>query len=149
MGLYCLKCKRFAYRNHNSDCTIRDVIPITKDMRGIADRLHRLSFEMLSARCFKHPVTESLYEHTIIVDIEFRHEYSTTILWDMPKGWKWFTEVAGIGWPMMALSYSETFICLGFLSVEERIKEITDEFEAYLDTLDNDALRAIRLLMTC
>jgi ATP adenylyltransferase/5',5'''-P-1,P-4-tetraphosphate phosphorylase II len=115
-------------------------------MRGIADRLHSLGFELLSASCFKYPVKESLYEHTIIIDIEFRSQFSTIILGDLSTGWKWYTEVAGVGWPMMALSYSERFLWLGFISVEQRIKEITDEFETYLDTRDKEALGALRLL---
>ena len=144
--LYCLKCGVWAYKNHK--CNIMSLIPITRDMCGIADRLHSLGLELMSAGCFTHPVKDSFYEHKIIIDIEFKRQYPTTILGGLPTGWVWYTQtVSSDHLSLMALSYSETYVWLGE-TVEERIKQITEEFETYLDTMiDKDGFKAVLTLM--
>ena len=138
----------------NSDKTLsfsglEDLVPITKEMRGIADKMHFLGLDLLSACCFVYPVQESIYEHTIIVDIELKHQYPTMIL-DLPSGWKWYTQTATPDhWPLCAISYSETYVWLGFQSVEDRVQEIITGFEDYLSTKDKTALGAIMLLSDC
>lgn len=150
MGLYCIKCKKWAYRNHNPKCDIMSLIPITKEMRGVADKLYSLGFGLLSVACFVYPVQNSIYEHKIIIDIEFKKDYPDTLLGDLGIGWKWYHQtITDDHWPLMALAYSETFVWLGFISVEERVKEIVTAFEAYLDTRDKTALGAIMLLIEC
>lgn len=145
MSLYCPKCGVWAYRNHK--CDIMSLIPIKAQMRGIVDRLYYLGFDMLSASCFSHPVDGSLYGYSIVMDVVFKKEFSTFLLGDLPVGWVWYTEtITDDHMPLMALGYSEIYMWLGVETVEQRIKQITEEFESFLDTRDKLALEAIRLL---
>lgn len=117
-------------------------------MRGVADKLHSLRFELLSAASFKYPVQGSAYEHTIIIDIELKRTYPETLLPTLQDGWKWYTQtVTDDHLPLSALGYSEQFVWVGFESVEERVEQITAEFIAYLDTRDPEAFKAILTLM--
>lgn len=146
MSLYCLKHKKFAYRNH--PCPINSLIPLKKECRGIADRLYALEIEPLSAAHFVYPVQDSIYEHTIIIDIELKRTYPETLLPALPKNWKWYTQtVTGDQLNLSVLGYSEQFVWVGFQTVEERIKQITKEFINYLDTHDLEAFKAILTLM--
>ncbi len=112
------------------------------------DRLYSLGFDVMSASCFTHPVQDSLYEHRIIMDVEFKKQYLESILGDLPTGWHYYTEtVTSDHYPISILAYNEIFVWLGFISVDERIKQIVTEFEAYLDTRDKAALEAIMLLI--
>lgn len=118
-------------------------------MRGVADKLYNLlGNEMLSASCFVYPVDGSIYDHTIIIDIEFRRQISTMILGDFSIGWKWHTQtVTDDHLPLMALGYSEPYVWSGVLTVEDRVQQIIKEFQAHLDTRDIEAVRAILTLM--
>ena len=146
MPLYCPKCKKWAYRNHK--CSILSLIPITRGMRGVADKLYSLlGNELLSASCFVYPVDGSIYEHTIIIDLEFRRQISTMLLGDFPTGWVWYTQtVTDDHLPLMVLGYSETYVWSGVFTIEDRVQQIIKEFEAHLDTRDIEAVRAIMLL---
>lgn len=148
MSLYCPKCGVWAYKNHK--CNIFSLIPATRDARPLADKLYSLGFDLLSAACFTHPVEGSIYEHSIIVDIEFNRQYIPTILGDLPAGWRYYLEtVSEDHWPISALAYGETYVWLGFETVEERIKQIVTGFVEYLDTRDKVALGAIMMLSDC
>lgn len=148
MSLYCLACRVFAYKNHK--CDIRTVIPIKCEMRGIADRLYALELDPMSAAWFTHPIQDSLYEHGITIDIDFKYQFAPVILGDLPTGWAMYTEtVTPDHLPVMVLIYSERYVWLGFETVEQRVQEIIKEFEEYLDTRDKDALIALRLLTEC
>ncbi len=146
MDLYCPKCRVYAYRNKHK-CPINSLIPVKKECRGIADRLHNLSFELMSAGCFTHPVADSLYEHRITIDIEFKRQYLISILGDLPAGWKWYTEtVTPDHTPLSVIVYSEVYVWLGFETVNQRIKQIVTAFEEYLDRIYKTAFGAIMLL---
>jgi hypothetical protein len=145
MSLYCPKCRKWAYKNHK--CSIFSLIPTTRDARPLVDKLFNLGFDLLSIACLTHPVQGSLYEHTIIVDIEFKRQYISTILGDLPVGWKYYLEtVTDDHWPISALAYGETYVWFGFETIEERIEQIVAGFVEYLDTRDKEALGAIMLL---
>lgn len=143
--LYCLKCHKWAYKNHH--CPINSLISLKKECRGIADRLFLLGFDVMSAGCFTHPVQDSIYEHRITIDIEFRRQYLTSILGDLPAGWKWWTEtITADRTPLSVLAYSEVYVWLGFETIADRITQIVTGFEEYLDRIDNEAFGAIMLL---
>lgn len=149
MSLYCLKHKRWAYRNH--PCPINSLIPLKKECRGIADRLYSLGLDIMSAAYFTYTRENSIYEHSIIIDIEFQREYQypITILGDLPTGWKFYTEtVTEDHIPLLVLGYSETFVWSGVQTVDERVMQIIKDFEAHLDTsYDPKAVKAILMLM--
>jgi hypothetical protein len=142
--LYCPKHKVIVYKNKHR-CPINSLVSLSKDCRGIADKLYALGIEMLSISHYTHPVADSYYEHYIYITIELAKVYSTSILGDLYNGWEWFTESSSItDDPLLVLSYSETFVWLCELSVDERVQEIIKEFEDYLDTTrDVNATRAV------
>lgn len=145
MSLYCPKCRKWAYKSHK--CEIFNLIPATKEMRPVADRLYELGFKVMSTYCFTHPVQDSLYEHRITAEVEFKTRYWESILGDLPTGWRYYTETSSLDHLQISLlAYSEVYVCLGFESVEERINQIITELVAYLDTRDKTAIEAIMLL---
>lgn len=144
--LYCMKCRKYAYKTH--PCPINSLIPLKKECRGIADKMHSLGLELLSAAWFVCPVQDSTYEHTIIIDIELQRTSPETLLPTLPKNWKWYTQtVTGEHLHLSVLGYSEQFVFLGVETIKERIKQIIDKFISYLDTRDPESFRAILTLM--
>lgn len=110
--------------------------------------MHSLGIELLSAAYFTYPVENSIYEHTIIIDIELKRDYPTLLLGELLKGWKWYTQtVTDDHWPLLVLGYSETFVWSVVLTVEDRVQQIIKAFEDYLGTRDPKAVRAILMLM--
>lgn len=107
-----------------------------------------LGIELLSSACFVYPVQNSIYEHTIIIDMELKRIYRKTLLPELPKGWKWYTQtVTDDHLSLFVLGYSEQFVWLGFQSIKQRVQEITAEFLAYLDNRNKTVLAAVMLLM--
>jgi hypothetical protein len=146
MSLYCLKHKVFAYKNHK--CSPLSLVPITKECRGIADKLYALGVEPLCVSHFTNYVTGSYTEHYISFCIELRKGYPTTVLGDLYSGWKFYTEtVTDDHTPLLVLGFSETFVYEGGQMVEERIKQIIKDFEDYLTTFDPQAIKSIITLM--
>lgn len=144
--LYCMKCKKWAYKTHK--CSIMSLIPLTKEMRPVADALYDLDcFELLSASCFTTPVQDSLYEHRITLEVEFKNPYPIKILGDLPSGWKYYTEIVGTDWKISVLAYIEIYVWLGFETITQRINQIVTEMVDYLGTRDKAALCAIMLLI--
>jgi hypothetical protein len=116
-------------------------------MLTVADRLYELGFKVMSASCFSNPVQDSIYEYRITLEVEFKIRYWESILGELPKGWKYYTETSSLDcFPISILAYCEVYIWLGFETVEERVKQIIDELVSYLDTRDKVALGAIMLL---
>lgn len=144
--LYCCKCHKWAYKTHK--CDVMSLIPLTKEMRPLADGLYDLGFELLSASCFTYPVKQSVYEHRITLEVELKKQYPIMkILRDLPTGWKYYTEVVGTDWPISVLAYIETYMWPINETVEKRISQIVMELVEYLDTRDKAALGAIMMLM--
>lgn len=140
--LYCCSCGVYAYRNHK--CSIVSLIPLSRECRGIADKTYALGLELLSAGCFVAPVRDSLYEHHITIDLEFRHDLPPIL--DLPPKWTHFTEIVGTDFQISAIGYSETFVWIGIKSPQERAQQIANDFSVYLSTLDKFSLTAIRTL---
>jgi hypothetical protein len=124
------------------------LIPLTKEMRPVADRLYELGFEVMSASCFTYPEQQSIYEHRISLRVEFKNQYPIkTILGDLATGWKYYTQIVGTDWPISILGYCKVYVLTEYETVEERIKLIVAELAAYLDTRDKVALRSIMMLI--
>ena len=148
MSLYCLKCRVWAYRNHNDACPLKGVIPLKRGMHGIVNRLTDIGLCVSSGNWATFPIEDSHYSHSIVININFRHQFQPAILGDLPVGWKWYTETTSEDHtPLMVVIYSETFTWSGSQTVEERVIQIIREFETYLDTLDKDAIAAIMTFM--
>jgi len=81
------------------------------------------------------------------MDVEFKRQYFSTVLGDLPTNWTFYTEtVTDDHWPVMILGYSESYVWLGFETVEERVQQIVTEFIRYLNTRDRTGLAAIMML---
>jgi hypothetical protein len=116
-------------------------------MRPVVDALFDLGFEILSSSCFTYPVKQSVYEHRITLQIEFRKQYPMLALGDVSVGWKYYTEVVGADWPISVLAYVETYMWPAYETAEKRIAQIVTEMVEYLDTRDKVALGAIMMLL--
>jgi hypothetical protein len=117
-------------------------------MRPVVDGLYDLGFELLSASCFTYPVKQSVYEHRITLEVEFRKQYPMLALGEIPVGWKYYTETGTDDhWPLSILAYIETYMRPVYETVEERINQIVTEFADYLGTRDKVALQSIMMLM--
>lgn len=92
-------------------------------MLGVSDKLYSLlANELLSASYFVYPVNASIYEHTIIIDLEFSRQISTMLLGDFSSDWVWHTQtVTDDHLFLMALG---TYVWSGVMSVEERVQQI-------------------------
>lgn len=144
--LYCLKCGKWAYKNH--PCPILSLIPLTKECRGIADKLYALGIEPLSVSHFVQPVADSSYKYYITFCIELRKSYPVGILGDLPIKWKWYTEtITEDRLPLQVIGYAETFVFDGVLTAEDRVQEIINQFVDYLGTRDAQATKSILTLM--
>lgn len=147
--LYCLKCRKYAYRNHK--CDILSLIPVTRRCRKLADKLYSMGIEPLSVAHFTQNVVGSDDRHKIQILVELRYNYPTDILGDsLPYGWHFYSEtISGdhTPLPLLILSYYETFHCEVKLTVKERIKQIIEQFENYLSTRDAASTRSVITLM--
>lgn len=147
--LYCLKCKKYAYRNHK--CDILSLVPVTRRCRNLADRLYDMGIEPLSVAHFTQNVVGSDYKHIINIHIELRHSYPVGILGDLSIKWRWFTETISNDRTPLAipiLAYYETYCYDGVKSVDDRVQEVIDEFVEYLDTTrDPQSTKSILTLM--
>jgi hypothetical protein len=129
---------------------MRDIIPVTKDMIPVANRLYDLGFKVMSASVFSQQVQGSLYDYRITAEVEFKQQYWESILGELPTRWRYYTETSSLDhFPISVLSYCEVYVWLGFESVEQRIEQIIGDLVSYLDTRDKAALQAIMILSDC
>lgn len=148
MSLYCPYHKVFAYRNRHK-CSVMSLITITKECKGIADRLYDLiGVAPLSVAHFVTPVIGALNEFYINIYIDLSKDFPIHIL-NLPTLWVIHTEtISDDHLPLLVISYSETFIYKGGKSVNDRVKEIIKQFENHLDTAyDPQAIKSVLTLM--
>lgn len=145
MGLFCLACGVYSYRNvHKCSTPISSLIPLSPVCKGIALKLYHLGLEPLSAGCFVTPVPESLYDHRITFDIEFRDEIPPILA--LPAGWSYYTQIVGTDFQISVIGYSEVYTWDGVRSPSNRCQEVAELFVEYLSSLDKAALDAIKTL---
>jgi hypothetical protein len=110
-----------------------------------------MGIEPLSVAHFTQNVVGSDDRHKIQIFIELRHSYPTDILGDnLPYGWHFYSETTSgdhTPLPLLILSYYETFHYEVKLTVDERIKQIVEQFVEYLSTRDAASTRAVIKLM--
>lgn len=144
MSLYCTKCRVWAYRNHK--CSTSGLIPIKPGCQGVVNTLCDIGMEPMSAAWYADAVPDTL-EYSINIEIEFRHLYHPCLLSELPAGWHWQeSTVSDSKNKYSTLVYEETFIWWGMESAEQRIKQILDELEHYIVTIDKPAFNAMLTL---
>ncbi|MDR3597094.1 hypothetical protein [Clostridium sp.] len=148
--LYCPIHRVFASKRHQ--CDARKLVTITKECKGIVDRLYDvvgIGVGALSAAHFITPVIGVLNEFYINIYIDLPKDYPMGVMGDFPIGWVIHTEtVSEDHLPILVVSYNETFRYEGTKTVNTRTLEIISEFENYLDThYDPQAIKAVLTLM--
>lgn len=142
MGLFCLACGVYSYRNvHKCNTPINSLIPLSKPCKPIAISMYALGIELLSAGCFTTPVPESLYDHHIIFNLELKHEIPP--VFNLPANWYYYDEIVGTDIKISAIGYSETFAFLGTVTVQERCQQIVEQFSMYWSQFEKDSLTAV------
>lgn len=148
--LYCLRCKKYAYRNHK--CNILSLVPVTRRCRTLADKLYELNIEPFSVGHFTQKVNGSENKYIINVIVELRHSYQIGILGDnFPIKWKVHTETYSEDRTPLAvpiLAYYETYLYDGVKTVDDRATEVINDFIHYLEEhYDPDGIKAVLKLM--
>ncbi len=152
MSLYCPIHRVFASKRHR--CDARKLITITKECKGIVDRLFDLvgiSVGPLSAAHFITPVVEASNEYYINVYIDLNKDFPIKLLGDFPIGWVTHTEtVSEDHLPILVIAYNETFHYVGVKTADVRVREIIKQFETHLDThYDPQSIKAVLKLAGC
>lgn len=148
--LYCLKCRKYHYRNNNK-CSILSLVPVTRKCRTLADKLYELCIEPLSVGHFSQLANDSDNTYIINVCIELRHCYQIDILSNLPIKWKIHTETCSSDRTKLVipiLAYYETYCYDGVKTVDGRVQEVIDDFVRYLDNnYDVDGIKSLLTLM--
>jgi|GEM_PF-3852244 len=140
--LYCLKCKKWAYRNH--PCPINSLISVTKNMLPVALKVDSIGLQVASAFCS----TDTHNHHTLVeAGVYFKCLYPEMLLQDLPSGWYW-TDYITLEHKAICscLSYEAAYVDTGAMSLVQTIESVIDDLICYLDARDKDGLRAIMLL---
>lgn len=148
MALYCPIHRVFASKRHR--CDALKLITITKECKAIADSMYDLMDDIgpLSVAHFITPIIGESNKYYINVYIDLPKDYPIKILGDLPIGWVIHTEtVSEDRLSLLVIGYNETFIYEWGKTVDDRVKEIINEFEDYLGTMDIDAVKAILMLI--
>jgi hypothetical protein len=147
--LYCLRCRKYAYRSHK--CDILSLVPVTRRCRNLADKLYSMGIEPLSVGHFTQLVNGSTNKYIINVQLELRHSYPIDMLGSLPIKWRVYKETCSSDrTPLMIpiLAYYETYCYDGVMTVDNRVQEIIDEFVQYLDdNYDADGIKSVLTLM--
>jgi len=148
--LYCLKCKKYAYRNRHK-CDILSLVPVTRRCRNLADRLYELCIEPLSVGHFTQLVNGSKDRYIINICVELKHSYQVWLLDNLPIKWKIYTETFSSDRTQLVipvLAYYETYYYDGIKTVDNRVQEIIDGFFQFLDnSFDADGIKSVNMLM--
>ncbi|WP_058486859.1 hypothetical protein [Defluviitalea phaphyphila] len=149
--LYCMECRQFVPVRDVHDCPSEYFAAVDREMVGIVDRLYKMGITPMIAvwsAIDMGDIKDCEYLLTVKVDIERR--ISEAVLGELPSGWKyhWETVTADMS-ELHMIAYVEHWYNFGFdgESVENRIGELIKEFEAFLDTRDSEAVKALLLLM--
>lgn len=135
MSLYCLKCKKYAYKTHK--CSTKYLISITKDMLPIVLKADSLGLQVASAFTIKES------QDLVGAYTYFKCLYPDILLQELPDGWC-LTDYVTIDNQAICscLSYETEYID----SLDEVIAYAIGDLLRYLDTRDRDGLRSIMLL---
>jgi len=147
--LYCLKCRKYAYRNHK--CDILSLVPVTRRCRNLADTLYSMGIEPLSVGHFTYPVVGSKNKYIINICIELQPRYTINVLENLPIKWRIYTETFSNDHTPLAvpiLAYYETYNYDGIKTVDDRVQEVIDAFVQFLNAnYDAQAIKAVITFM--
>ncbi|WP_410506269.1 hypothetical protein ACER0A_012160 [Haloimpatiens sp. FM7315] len=100
---------------------------------------------------FTQKVNGSEDRYIINVFVELRHSFQIEILGSFPIKWRLYTETCSSDrTPLVipVLAYYETYYYDGVKSVDDRVKEVINEFIQYLDdTYDAAGIKSVLTLM--
>ena len=150
ISMYCLKCREWVDDWAMHDCPSGYWIVVDEEMVGIAERLHSMGITPLTAIWTATELGAwNDYEYLLSVKIDIGRRINEAILGELPKNWKYhWSTVTPDRSELHMLAYTERWYNLGFESVNKRINSLIKEFESYLDTRDNEAVKALLLLTT-
>ncbi|WP_411680980.1 hypothetical protein [Clostridium thailandense] len=145
MSLYCLKCKKWAYKTHK--CNINSLISITKNILPTVLKVDSLGLQVASAFCLAE-THKTPYKHTLIeAGVYFKCLYPEMLLQDLPSGWYW-TDYITLEHKAICSSivYNAEYVDTGAMSLDKTVEGVINDLLDYLDTKDKNGLRAIMLL---
>jgi len=137
---YCLICRKWVNECVNHKCPIKHRALIDENMAGIVDRLYNLGIVPMMAM-FNLDSTGKTFDFN--VNIDFNEHLGCEVLGDLPAGWHYCWDEAGIH----GLEYTDCRYNLDVDSAEEQINSVIKGFEVYLDSKDAKAIKAMSLLM--
>jgi len=113
-------------------------------MLGIVDRLYDLGIATVMAICTFNRTGSApdIYHPGIIIQLSEQVTYE--MLGELPVGWSYCWDDGMV----FSLDYNDWCTYIDIVEAETRLKEVTKEFEAFLDTRDVESTRAVILLAT-
>ncbi len=122
-----------------------------KEMVRIVSKLYALGISPLSAIYTATEMSDwEGYEYLLSIKIDIGKRISEAILGELPPDWQYFwNTVSPDKTELHLIAYTEKWFNLGFETVGERIGELINEFESFLDIRDIEATKALILLTSC
>ena len=139
---YCMICKQAITNSTEHECQIKRQVLTDPILVGIVDRLYNFGLEPVMAIYSVNSVgtASDMYHPSIVIQLSTQIKYK--ILGELPAGWAY-------GWKdgkVFSLDYNDWCTYIDIVEAETRLKEVTKEFEAYLDTRDVESTRVVMLL---
>ncbi len=146
---YCMRCKIWVGSDDTHKCPTEHLVVADKEMVGIVDRLYQMGITPMVVVWSTTELGETNdYEYLITLKIDIGRKISEAILGDLPSDWQYnWNTVTPDRLELHMIAYVERWHNLGFESLDERINELIKGFEAFLDTRDSEAVKALLLLM--
>ena len=141
---YCMICKKIISTCDVHECQIKRQVLTDPILVGIVDRLYNFGLEpVMAIYSFNSVGTASDMYHPSIV-IQLSTQIKCRILGELPVGWSYCWDDGMV----FSLDYNDWCTYIDIVEAETRLKEVTKEFEAFLDTRDVESTRAVILLAT-
>ncbi len=141
---YCVQCKKPVTDCAKHEHQIRHSVLADDVMLGIVDRLYDLGIATVMAICTFNRTGSApdIYHPGIIIQLSEQVTYE--MLGELPVGWSYCWDDGMV----FSLDYNDWCTYIDIVEAETRLKEVTKEFEAFLDTRDVESTRAVILLAT-
>jgi len=137
-------CKKIISTCDVHECQIKRQVLTDPILVGIVDRLYNFGLEpVMAIYSFNSVGTASDMYHPSIV-IQLSTQIKCRILGELPVGWSYCWDDGMV----FSLDYNDWCTYIDIVEAETRLKEVTKEFEAFLDTRDVESTRAVILLAT-
>lgn len=150
INMFCMECKDWIDDWGEHGCPSEYWVVTDNEMVGIASKLYAMGITPLSAIWTATEMSDREdYEYLLTLKIDIGRRINEAILGELSEGWKYCWEtVTPDRSELHMLAYTERWFNLGFdgEGMDKRIRELIKEFEAYLDTRDCEAIKALLLL---